>query len=218
MNRSAKAWFWIAGGVILCGFACVSICITQSIFESWRARNFLGIISTMRPGTTTEADALNALRGYGAGAQSASTGERLIARVWDESSRSFLDADGRIYSFGNSGLRLLHLADKRTVAGTLFFRQGKLVLTLAMQTESGDPACLVSVRDAARDFSDLPDHKSGEAVTLDERGSPVALILVSVYPNAAQSERSKAYALSPGRLASLFPCHDARDLIPQLSR
>lgn len=218
MNRSRKAWFWIAGGIILCGLACVFICVAQSIFESWRARNFLRIISTMRPGTTTEAEALNALRSYGPGAESDSSGDRLLARVWDESSRSFLEGNGRGYRFNNSGLHLLHLADKKTIDGTLFFRQGKLVLTLAIQAESGNPECIARVRDAARDFNDLPEPKGGEAMTLDERGSPVTLILVNIDPSAEQADRSKAYALNPSRLTSLFTCRDARDLTPHLSR
>lgn len=218
MNRSRRASFWIAGGIILCGIAFVSTCFVQSIFESWRARNFLRIISTMRPGTTSEAEAQNALRSYGSGAESTLAGERLLSRVWDEKSRSFLEANGRGYSFGNSGLRLLHLADEKTIDGTLFFRQGRLVLTFASQTESGNSECYVRIRDAARDFNDLPSPQGNEAITLDERGNPVSLILVNVYPKAAQSDRSKAYALNPSRLTSSFPCRDARNLIPQLSR
>jgi len=218
MSRSRKAWFWVVGGITLCGFACVSICIGQSMFESWRARNFLRIISKMQPGTTTEADALNALRSYGSGAESTSTGERFLSRVWDEGSRTFLEANGRGYSFSNSGLHLLHLAERKTINGTLFFRQSKLVLMFAAQTESGNHECFASVRDAARGFNDLPDPLDGEAITLDERGSPITLILVSVYPSATQSDLSKAYALNPSRLTSLLPCQDARILIPNLSK
>jgi hypothetical protein len=218
MSRSRKAWFWIAGGITLCGSACVSICIGQSMFESWRARNFLRIISTMQPGTTTEADAMSALRSYGSGAEPASIDERFLSRVWDEGSRTFLEANGRGYNFSNSGLHLLHLADKRTINGTLYFRQGRLVLIFAAQTESGNPECFVSVRHAARDFSNLPDPQDGEAITLDERGSPITLILVNVYPGATQSDKSNAYALNPSRLTSLLPCQDARILIPHLSK
>ena len=218
MSRSRKAWFWVVGGITLCGFACVSICIGQSMFESWRARNFLRIISTMQPGTTTEADALSALRGYGSGAESTSIGERFLSRVWDEGSRTFLEANGRGYSFSNSGLHLLHLADRKTIHGTLFFRQSRLVLMFAAQSESGNHECFVSVRDASRDFSDLPDPQDGEAITLDERGSPLTLILVNVYPSATRSDKSKAFALNPSRLTSLLPCQDARILIPHLSK
>jgi hypothetical protein len=218
MGRSRKAWFWVAGGMILCGLACVSICIGQSMFEGWRARNFLRLISTMRPGTTTEANALDALRSYGPGTDSTQAGERLLARVWDESSGSFLEANGKGYNFSNSGLHLLHLADRKAIDGTLYFRQGKLVLIFASQIESGNPECFVRVRDAARDFNDLPDPQDGDAITVDERGSPITLILVNVYPSATQSDKSKAYAFNPRRLTSLFPCHDARTLIPHLSK
>jgi len=218
MRRSRKAWFWIAGGITLCGFACVSICIGQSMFESWRARNFLRIISTMQPGTTTEADALSALRSYGLGAESTSIGERFLSRVWDEGSRTFLEANGRGYSFSNSGLHLLHLADRKTINGTLFFRQSRLVFMFAAQTESGNHECFASVRDAARGFNDLPDPQNGETITLDERGSPITLILVNVHPSATQLDKSKAYALDPSRLTSFLPCKDARILIPHLSR
>lgn len=217
MRRSRKIWFWIAGGMALCGWACVSICIAQSMFESWRARNFLRIISTMQPGITTEADALSALSNYGPGADSSSSGERLLSRVWDESSGSFLEANGKGYSFNNSGLHFLHLAGKKAIDGTLYFRQARLVLIFASQTES-NPECLVRVKEAARDFNGPQEPQGGKAVSLDERGSPVTLILVNVYPSATQSEKSKAYALNPGRLASLFPCRDARNLIPYLSQ
>jgi hypothetical protein len=170
----------------------------------------------MQPGRTTEADVLSALRSYGPGAESTSIGERFLSRVWDEGSRTFLEANGRGYSFSNSGLHLLHLADKRAISGALYFRQGRLVLIFAAQTESGDPDCFASVRDAARDFNDLPDPQDSKAITLDERGNPITLILVNVYPGATQSDKSRAYALNPGRLTSLFPCRDARSLIPYL--
>jgi hypothetical protein len=42
MNRS-RAWFWIAGCIILCGFAFVSTCVAV---ENWRVRNFPRIDST----------------------------------------------------------------------------------------------------------------------------------------------------------------------------
>jgi|GEM_PF-2945157 len=88
----------------------------------------------------------------------------------------------------------------------------------AAQSESGNHECFISVRDAARDFSDLPDPQDGEAITLDERGSPITLVLVNVYPSAAQSDKSNAYALNPSRLTSLSPCKDARILISHLSK
>lgn len=148
----------------------------------------------------------------------AQTGEPLLARVWDESSGAFLEENGKGYSFDNSGFHLLHLADKKSIDGTLFFRQGRLVLSFASQIESGNPGRQILSRDAARDFSDRPDPKRGEAMKVDERGSPPKFINVNIHLSAAQSDISKAYALNPSRLTSLFACHDARKLIPQLSR
>jgi hypothetical protein len=208
----------MVGGVLLCALASVSLCVFESAYESWRARRFLETLSTLRPGTTTETDALNAMHRYGPGAESTRYGEKFVARMWDENSSSFLEANGRGYEFSNAGLQLLLLARKKAVGGMLYFRNGKLVLQFASQSEAGTLDCDVTVREAARDFTDLPEPSSGKAITVDERGSPVSLILVDVFPNATQFDKSKAYALNPSRLSSLSQCRRATDLIPQLSR
>ena len=72
--------FWISATILLC-LAGVSMCIAHSILESWKAHRFLATISNMRPGVTSEAEALKAMRGFGPGAPTTRIGEPLVARV-----------------------------------------------------------------------------------------------------------------------------------------
>ena len=81
MSWSRKVQFWIVAGVVLCIVTSVFLCFAQPLFESWRALNFLRIASAMRPGITSEVDALNALRSFGPGTGSTVDAQPLLSRV-----------------------------------------------------------------------------------------------------------------------------------------
>jgi hypothetical protein len=214
VNRRKKVLLRGVGIVSLFCFVFVCTCILQSWLQSWRAERFFETISTFRPGISSEVDTLIALRNFGPGATLTQVGEPLVSRTWHVDTNTYLEAQGRSYHFSNTGLRFLHLVDRKSIDGVLYFRQGVLVAIYAWQFESGNPECWVRVRGTSRSFDDSVEPSNGQKVSIRAQGG-LSFLTVDVYSNAAQQDRSNAYALNPRRLVSLTNCRDARALIPQ---
>jgi hypothetical protein len=209
-----KVIIWIATGSIAIVVASVSFCILETYYERWRAKQFLEIYTSLKPGVTTETETRSALHRFGHGEESTRQGERFSASQWDENTNQRLVAMGRAYVFNNRTLRYLRLGVPAEIESILYFRDGILVVKYANFKQGWGNCCMIIIKEANKQFEGIPEaEQNRDGLRISHRWYP-DWIYLQVYPDAYEASRKRAYNIDLSCMTSLHGCKSVEELLP----